>query len=214
MKKMKSRICVNIVQAKLKSSTSWNTLPTELHNGLLRVNAGTKETVKALPIKLLKPRTHAPGYAKRHLSLYKTSRDHVKLSGKNQRQSYSKWAGAWQNQQNDLCAKRRQISLGIRPVWSVFAVRMKKHWALNYLLSAQWRLWSDRADAQADLSLRWAHLSFCWFCCAWAQIECVTMLCSILQSDLNVSKDQINLFSQKMTLRAQIALQETSYTMK
>ena len=46
----------------------------------------------------------------------------------------------------------------------VFAVCMKKHWALKYLLSAQWRLWSDWADAQADLSLRWAHMSFCWFC--------------------------------------------------
>ena len=41
---------------------------------------------------------------------------------------------------------------------------MKKHWALNYLLSAQWRLWSDWADAQADPSLRWEHMSFCWFC--------------------------------------------------
>ena len=28
---------------------------------------------------------------------------------------------------------KTQISLGIRPVRSVFAVRMKKHWALNYL---------------------------------------------------------------------------------
>ena len=44
---------------------------------------------------------------------------------------------------------------------SVFAVCMKKHWALNYLLSAQRRLWSDWADAQADLSLPWAHMSFC-----------------------------------------------------
>ena len=44
----------------------------------------------------------------------------------------------------------------------VFAVRMKKTWVLSYPLSAQRRLWSDWADAQADLSLRWAH--FCWFC--------------------------------------------------
>ena len=28
----------------------------------------------------------------------------------------------------------------------------------------QSRLWSDLADAQADLSLRWAHRLFCWFC--------------------------------------------------
>ena len=59
---------------------------------------------------------------------------------------------------------KTQISLGVRPVWSVFAVRMKKAWVLTYLLSAQRRLWSDWADAQADLSLRWAHMQFCWFC--------------------------------------------------
>ena len=34
---------------------------------------------------------------------------------------------------------------------------MKKAWTLSYPLSAQRRLWSDWADAQADLSLRWAH---------------------------------------------------------
>ena len=49
---------------------------------------------------------------------------------------------------------KTQINLGIRPVWSVFAVRMKKPWVVSYPLSAQWRLWSDWADAQADLSLR------------------------------------------------------------
>ena len=31
-------------------------------------------------------------------------------------------------------------------------------------------LWSDWADVQADLSLRWAHRSFCWFCRAATQI--------------------------------------------
>ena len=46
----------------------------------------------------------------------------------------------------------------------VFAVRMKKTLVLSYPLSSQRRLWSDWADAQADLSLRWAHRSFCWFC--------------------------------------------------
>ena len=28
-------------------------------------------------------------------------------------------------------------------------------------------------DAQADVSVRWAHMSFCWFCLAAAQIVCV-----------------------------------------
>ena len=55
---------------------------------------------------------------------------------------------------------KTQISLG---GW-VFAIRMKEHWVLSYPLSAQRRLWSDWADAQADLSFRWAHMPFRWFC--------------------------------------------------
>ena len=47
---------------------------------------------------------------------------------------------------------------------------MKKHWVLNYILSAQWRLWSDWVDTEADLSLRWAHMSNCWFCRAVAHL--------------------------------------------
>ena len=61
---------------------------------------------------------------------------------------------------------KTQISLGIYPVCSVFAVRMKKAWVLSYPLSAQRRLWSD---AQADLSSMGAQ-SFCWFCHKVAQI--------------------------------------------
>ena len=34
----------------------------------------------------------------------------------------------------------------------------------------QWRLWSACADAQADLSLRWSHKSYCRLCRALAQI--------------------------------------------
>ena len=42
----------------------------------------------------------------------------------------------------------------------VFAARMKKPWTFTYPLSTQRRLWSDCADAQADLSLHWAHTHF------------------------------------------------------
>ena len=45
----------------------------------------------------------------------------------------------------------------------VFAVRMKKAWVLSYPLSAHRRLWSDQAESQADLSLRWAHCHFVGF---------------------------------------------------
>ena len=54
---------------------------------------------------------------------------------------------------------------------SVFAIRMKKAWVFSYPLSAQRRLWSDWANVQADLSLRWAHMSVCWFCHEAAQMS-------------------------------------------
>ena len=38
------------------------------------------------------------------------------------------------------------------------------------LLHADSKDWSDWAHAQADLSLCWAHKSFCWFCHAQVQI--------------------------------------------
>ena len=57
---------------------------------------------------------------------------------------------------NQMTARpaKTQISLGIRPVWSVFTVRMKKGWVLSYPLSSYRGLWSDWAD---DMSLCWAH---------------------------------------------------------
>ena len=84
------------------------------------------------------------------------------------------WAASWQNQQNGTCTQQRLISAQsdlssqdsecpIRPVWSDFAVPMKRALVLSYPLSAQWRLWPDRADALADLSLRWVHSHFVGF---------------------------------------------------
>ena len=57
---------------------------------------------------------------------------------------------------------KTQISLGIRPVWSVFAVHMKKPWVLSYPVSAQRTLirlggcpgWSESSlGAQVILSV-------------------------------------------------------------
>ena len=45
----------------------------------------------------------------------------------------------------------------------VFSVCVKKAWVLSYSLSTQWRLWSDWADVQTDLSLCWAHSHFIGF---------------------------------------------------
>ena len=73
----------------------------------------------------------------------------------------SKWAALWQNQQSGVCAQRR-----LRSAWastqSDQSLRClhEKVWVLSYQLSAQRRRWADCADAQADLSLRWAHSHF------------------------------------------------------
>ena len=76
---------------------------------------------------------------------------------------------------------KTQISL-IR----VFAVRMKKAWVLSYPLSAQRRLWSDWADAQADLSLRWAHSHFVGF--VMSRLNCIgyQFLVPFLSHPLNI----------------------------
>ena len=71
------------------------------------------------------------------------------------------WAMTWQNQQSEYAPSEDSDQPGHPPsLIRVFAVRMKKPWVLSYPLSAQWRLWSDWVDAQADLSLRWAHTHF------------------------------------------------------
>ena len=65
-----------------------------------------------------------------------------------------------------MCTQRRLRSQPwhLPSLIRVFTVHMKKAWVLSYPLSAQQRLWSDWVDAQADLSLHWAHMPFCWFC--------------------------------------------------
>ena len=74
------------------------------------------------------------------------------------------WATTWQNQQNGCAPSEDSDQLGHPPsLIRVFAVRMKKAWVVSYPLSGQRRLWSDWADAQADLSLRWAHTHFVCF---------------------------------------------------
>ena len=46
-----------------------------------------------------------------------------------------------------------------------------KAWVLSYPLSAQRRLWSDWADAQADLSLRCPHSHFVGFVMSWLKFS-------------------------------------------
>ena len=58
-------------------------------------------------------------------------------------------------------AQRRQISLGIRRVWSESSL------CAQWVAKDQSFLHADSEDgtsAQSDLSFRWAHMPCCWFC--------------------------------------------------
>ena len=71
------------------------------------------------------------------------------------------WAATWQNQRSE-CAPSEDSDQPWHPPSLIrfFAIHMKKTWVLRYPFSAQRRLWSDWADAQADLSLCWVHIPF------------------------------------------------------
>ena len=80
------------------------------------------------------------------------------------------------NQQSDCAPSEDSDQPGHPPsLIRVFAVRMKKAWVLSYPLSAQPRFWSDWADAQVDLSLRWAHSHFVGF--VMSQLKFFMSLC-------------------------------------
>ena len=88
-------------------------------------------------------------------------------------------AASWQNQQCCCAPSEDSDQPGHLPsLIRVFAVRTKKAWVLSYPLSAQRRLWSDWADAQADLSLRWVHSHFVGFVTRWLILCCLNCMCS------------------------------------
>ena len=108
---------------------------------------------------------------------------HLKINRKC-RPSHAKdnWAASWQNIQNECAPSEDSDQPGHPPsLIRVFAVRMKKAWVLSYPLSAQRRLWSDWADAQADLSLRWAHSHFVGFVMRWLNLCKMIDACTIRQ---------------------------------
>ena len=77
---------------------------------------------------------------------------------------------------------KTQISIGFRPVWSVFTVCMKKAWVLSYPLSAQQRLiklgrcsgWSvSSLSAHAILLvLSWGGSFVLFVCCFFSHVYC------------------------------------------
>ena len=84
---------------------------------------------------------------------------------------------------------KTQISLGIRPVWSGSSLSA---WRNLGSLATHWAHsedWSDWADAQADLRLRWAHT------------HCVCFVMSRLISNLRNITSNANQIRQKQTAK-------------
>ena len=71
--------------------------------------------------------------------------------------SQFKWATLRQNQQNGMCAQRSRSAWASAQSDQRFRCPHEESLVLSYPLSAQQKLWSDWSDAEADLSLRWAH---------------------------------------------------------
>ena len=93
---------------------------------------------------------------------------------------------------------KTQISLGIRPVWSESSLCTQ--WIAkgpSVSPCGQRRLWSDWSDAQADLSLHWAHMAYCWFC---HEVAHCTVNVSRLQRISIASTVMIEIFSQARML--------------
>ena len=83
-----------------------------------------------------------------------------------------KWATAWQKpKKRPVHPVKTQISLGIHPGWSESSLCAEWLAKDPKFLRAYSKDWSEWAHAQVDLSFRWAHRSFCWFCHAVAQIK-------------------------------------------
>ena len=86
--------------------------------------------------------------------------------------SKQNWAASWQNQQNDCAPSEDSDQPGHPPsLMRVFAVRSIGSKGPKCSSCGQRRLWSDGADAQADLSLRWAHSHFVGVVISWLNCE-------------------------------------------
>ena len=68
-----------------------------------------------------------------------------------------------------VCPAKTHISLGTRPVWSESSLCAQWVAKNPSFLHVDSEDWSDWADAEADLSLRWAHMPYCWLCYEAAQ---------------------------------------------
>ena len=60
---------------------------------------------------------------------------------------------------SDMCDQRRHKSVYTSAQIRILVILMRKLCILGYPKCAHWRIWSDCANAHADLNFRWAHMS-------------------------------------------------------
>ena len=75
---------------------------------------------------------------------------------------------------------KTQISLDIRPDWSESLLCDKRVVKGLSYLHTDIEDWANRADAQADLSFRGAHMPLCWF-----------LSCRIHLEEFNITSDAL-----------------------
>ena len=87
---------------------------------------------------------------------------------------HHKWAATWQNQQNEFAPSEDSDQPGHPPsLIRVFAVRLMGSLGPKPSSCGQRRLWSDWANAQADLSLHWAHNHIVGFVMSRLRLQCM-----------------------------------------
>ena len=99
------------------------------------------------------------------------------------KQHKSIWAATWQNQRCESVPSEDSDQLGHPPsLIRVFAVHSMDCYGPKLSSCWQQRLWSDWANAQADLSLHWAHTNFVGF--VMSRLKSFTDLVPLLSAGL------------------------------
>ena len=104
------------------------------------------------------------------------------------------WPALWRVKSEHISYKLRlakiQISLRIRAVFRVFAGHSVGSQGSEATDRKDWSE-SAWADAQADMSLYWVHMHYCWICCGPAQYNYSIYLYNCFASILNNTKTRL-----------------------
>ena len=109
------------------------------------------------------------------------------------------WAMTWQNQQCGCAPSEDSDQPGHPPSLISLHCPHEESSSLCYPLSTQQRLWSDWADAQADLCLHWVHSHFVGF--VMSQLSFVFILVEELDLVCAIKTFKKNFYAPKIQLK-------------